>query len=84
MVLEVLARTLPLVGADGTAVEMLLAGAVVVVLLSAAVLLHVVRVPVAAQVAAPADGFARLRVLLRATDPAAPGHVRTRAPAPTR
>ena len=69
---------------EAVGAELVLTAGLIAVVLAVGVLLRTLRVPVAAQASGDPAGFATLRVLLRATDPAAAGHRRARAPGTSR
>jgi len=84
MIAGLLSALLLLARPEAVGAELLLAAGLVAVVLAVGVLLRTLRVPVAAQASGDLAGFAALRVRLRATDPAAAGHRRARAPGTTR
>jgi hypothetical protein len=84
VIAEVLGRLLLAVRPEAVGAELLLAAGLVAVVLAVGAILRALRVPEPAHAPAGAAGFAELRVLLRASDPAAAGHRRARAPGTTR
>jgi hypothetical protein len=79
-----LSALLVVVRPEAVGAEALLAAGLIAAVVAIAVVLRTVSAPRAAVALPTAGGFAALRVLLRASDPAAPGHRRARAPGTTR
>jgi hypothetical protein len=84
MIAGPLSALLLLVRPEAVGAEALLAAGLLAAVLAVAVMLRAVPAPSALVPIAAGAGFAMLRVLLRASDPAAAGHCRARAPGSTR
>jgi hypothetical protein len=69
---------------DAQGAEVLLAAGFLAAALAVLVLLRTASTPIGVLVRPVTAGFAELRVLLRCSDPSAPGHRRARAPGTTR
>jgi hypothetical protein len=80
----VIALLLLVVQPEALGAEVLLAAGLLAAVLAIAVVLRTVSAPHLAVPAPAANAFSALRVLLRASDPAAAGHRRARAPGTSR
>jgi hypothetical protein len=83
VIAEGLGRLLLLVHPEAMGAEAILAAGLLAAALAIAVVLRAVVASPTIAVPAAGEGFASLRVLLRASDPSAPGHRRARAPGAT-
>ena len=83
MILGLLGALLPLLRPEAIGAEALLAAGLLAAVIAVAVVLRAVAAPRTVLPLPAEQGFAALRVLLRASDPSAPGHRRARAPGAT-
>ena len=84
MIVGLLGALLQLGRPEAMGAEVLLAAGVLAVALAVAAVLRTATAPEAASPVRARDGFAVVRVRLRASDPSAAGHHRARAPGATR
>ena len=84
MIVGLVGALLQLVRPEAMGAEVLLAAGMLAVALAVAAVLRTATAPKAASPGPATDGFAVLRVRLRASDPSAAGHRRARAPGATR
>lgn len=84
MIAGLLSAFVVLVRPEAVGAEALLAAGLLAAALAVAVVLRTASAPLPVTAVAGTEGFAVLRVRLRASDPSAAGHRRARAPGTTR